>query len=266
MAFEKELELARRAVREAGDLALANRRRTLEVSTKPDASPVTNADRDNEHLITRMLAEAFPDDGLLGEEGSRRPARSGRQWIVDPIDGTKDFVRGIPFWAVLLGLEAGGDIVVGACRLPVLGETYYAARGSGAWRESASGGPERLHVAADITEISRAVLCITDADAMPAQPFAPRLVEFLSRFWTVRNTGGALDAMLVASGRADAWLEPSAKPWDLAASKIIIEEAGGRFVNFDGGNSVYGGNCIACVPALEAEMLRFVRGGSTIAP
>ena len=265
MAFEKELELARRAVREAGDLALANRGRSLEVSTKPDASPVTNADRDNERLITRMLAEAFPDDGLLGEEGARRPARSGRQWIVDPIDGTRDFIRGIPFWAVLLGLEAGGDIVVGACRLPALGETYYAARGSGAWRETASGPPERLHVS-DITEISRAVLCITDADALLSQPFILYLLPFLARFWTVRNMGGALDAMLVASGRADVWLEPSAKPWDLAASKIIIQEAGGRFVNFDGGSSVYGGNCIACVPALEAEMLRFVRSGSTIAP
>jgi histidinol-phosphatase len=147
----------------------------------------------------------------------------------------------------------------------VLGETYYAARGSGAWRETASGSPERLHIS-DITEISRAVVCITDADALLSQPFILQLLPFLARCWTVRNTGGALDGMLVAGGRADVWLEPSAKPWDLAASKIIIEEAGGRFVNFDGGSSIYGGNCIACVPALEDEMLRFVRSGSRMAP
>jgi fructose-1,6-bisphosphatase/inositol monophosphatase family enzyme len=217
---------------------------------------VTDADRANEELIVRLVTEHFPEDGLLGEEGSARPARSGRQWIIDPIDGTRDYLRGLPGWAVLIGFESAGEVAAGVCYLPVLQEMYYASRGGGAWLETPS-RTERLR-ASSISEVSRALLCMVDFDRVARLPFASGLVDFLARFWAVRNLGGILDLMLVASGHAEACLEPGAKPWDLAAPQIILEEAGARFRNFDGGRSIYGGNCLACAPALEAELLRFV--------
>ena len=125
MPFEKELEVARRIAEQAGRLALENHARGFESETKPDDSPVTSADRANERLITKLLEEAFPDDGLLGEEGASREARSGRRWIIDPIDGTRSFMRGIPTWGVMLALEAEGEVVVGACNLAAAGGTLF---------------------------------------------------------------------------------------------------------------------------------------------
>lgn len=224
------------------------------MESKPDQSPVSNADKECERLIAGMIEEAFPDDGLLGEEGLRKPSRSGRQWIVDPIDGTRDFVRGSPLWAVLIGLEAGGEVLAGVAHLPALGEMYFAARGGGAFRNDSP-----IAVSA-ISERNTAVLCLNGLDGMAGDRLGKGLVEWMAGFWAVRSLGGCPDAMLVASGRAEAWLERKAQPWDLAGPKVIIEEAGGRFFNFDGGSSIYGGNCVVCTPGLEAEMRRFVAG------
>src|SRR5215470_6892791 len=141
MKFEKELQVARAVAQQAGELALQNQARGFETESKPDLSPVTSADRANEQLICSLLEAAFPEDGILGEEGAAKESRSGRRWIIDPIDGTRDFVRGIPTWGVLIGLEADGDVVVGACNLPALGELYSAARGAGAYR---NGAPIRI--------------------------------------------------------------------------------------------------------------------------
>ncbi len=252
MNLEKELEVARRAARQAGELALRLRGRGLAAEAKADASPVTAADRECEQLLAAALSEAFPEDGLLGEEGARREPRSGRRWIIDPIDGTRDFLRGNGSWAVLIGLETDGDIAAGVCFMPERGEMYFASRGSGAWRND-----DRIAISA-ITEPARAVLCVTGLNDIAGRPYAGRLVDWLAEFWAVRSLGGCLDAMMVASGRAEAWIEPAAEVWDLAALKVILEESGARFVNFDGGSSARGGNCIACVPALEAPLRRFL--------
>ena len=254
MSLERELEVCRRAAERAAEVALRHRQRGISPETKPDGSPVTAADRECEALISRLLAEAFPDDGLLGEEGAEKGSQSGRRWIIDPIDGTRDFVRGNASWGILIGLESGSDPVAGVCYLPVLGEMYGACQGGGAYRNG-----ERIRVSA-IDEVSRAVLCVTGFDKITRHAFSGRLVEWMSRFWAVRSMGGCMDAMLVASGKAEAWIEPSVKPWDLAPLKIILEEAGGRFCNFDGGSSIYAGNCFACVPGLEAELRAFVSG------
>src|SRR5690349_6260996 len=134
MTFANELEVAQRIASEAGRLALENHARGFDAEIKPDDSPVTSADKANEKLITSFLKESFPEDGLWGEEGASRESRNGRRWIIDPIDGTKSFIRGIPTWGVMLALEADGEVVAGACNLPVLGEVYSAARGLGAFR------------------------------------------------------------------------------------------------------------------------------------
>ena len=254
MEFERELEAARALALRAGELALSYRKKGLSVEVKDDASPVTAADRECERIISAALDGSFPDDGLLGEEGCNKVSRSGRRWIIDPIDGTRDYVRGNRMWAVLLALEAAGEVVAGVCHFPALEETYAAARGGGAYLNDA-----RIRVSM-IAEPAQAVLCLNDFDALNRRPFAAGLLDWMAQFWAVRNMGGALDAMLVASGKAEAWIEPTAKPWDLAPAKIITEEAGGRFFNFDGGGSIYGGNCVTCAPGLEAELRRFVAG------
>jgi len=252
MPFEKEIEVACAVAARAGEAALRHYGGQVPSETKSDDSPVTAADRESEALIARLLAESFPDDGLLGEEGSLKGSPSGRRWIIDPIDGTRDFMRGVPTWAVLLGLEAQGDVVVGVAHLPALRETYWATRGQGAFRNDT-----QIRVSS-ISSPAQAVFCIDCLNRIPDSPFSRRLIPWLSRFWAVRSMGGIMDAMLVASGSAEAWIEPVAKAWDLAPIKVIIEEAGGRFFNFDGGDSIHGGNCVVCVPPLEAEIRRFL--------
>jgi histidinol phosphatase-like enzyme (inositol monophosphatase family) len=252
MSFEKEVEVAREAARRAGELALRYRRGNLDFEAKPDNSPVTIADRDAERLIASALAGAFPGDGVLGEEGARGEASSGRRWIVDPIDGTRDYVRGSPSWAVLIGLEVNNEVVAGVCEMPALGMTFTASSGDGAWMNGS-----RLRVSS-VASPSEAVLCVNSLTSYHLSEYRDSLLEWISRFWTVRSMGGCLDAMLVAQGQADAWIDPSAAPWDLAALKIIIEEAGGRLLDFHGTPTIYGGNAVACVPALEADLLAYV--------
>jgi len=254
MAFERELEVARRIARQAGELALAHRARGVRAEAKIDLSPVTAADRDCERLISRILEEEFPADGLVGEEGALKEARSGRRWIIDPIDGTRDYIRHTPTWSVLIALEAHEQVEVGVCYLVEQDEMYFAVRGGGAYVN------DRAIRVSGVSSPAQAVLCVNSLNLAGKMPFADRLLEWMRQFWSVRSFGGCQDAMLLASGRADAWFEPVASAWDLAPLKVIIEEAGGVFFNFDGASSIHGGNGVACVPGLEAELRRFVVG------
>jgi histidinol-phosphatase len=241
------------AAKKAAELALQYQP-TIAAETKPDKSPVTQADRECERMIARILSDAFPGDGVLGEEGARAEARNGRRWIIDPIDGTRDYVRGNPLWANLIALEADDHVVVGVVNLPVLGKLYSASRGGGAFRD---GTPIQ---ASKKTSIDESVLCVNGYDRLSKTPFRARLLDWMERFWAVRGMGGAADAMMVASGQAEVWIEPSASPWDFAPLKVILEEAGARYLNVDGGSSIYAGNGNACAPGLEQELRRFLQG------
>ncbi|MBV9038915.1 MAG: hypothetical protein JO182_30805, partial [Acidobacteriaceae bacterium] len=241
-----EVQVAKLLAQEAGALALDYQRRGVTAESKLDESPVTAADRACEKLIVDGITREFPQDGILGEEGANRESRNGRKWIIDPIDGTRDFVRGIPLWAVLIGLEQEGEIVAAAAHSPGQNLLLWAARGSGAWI-----GSHRLQVA-DKSDPLQAILSFNGFNKAGVSHFAARLLPWVSRFWAVRSLGGAVDAMLLAQGKADVWIEPNAAPWDLAPLKLLIEEAGGRFGSFNGENTIYGGNAYACVPGLEA--------------
>lgn len=245
------------AARKAAELALKYQPNIV-AETKPDKSPVTVADRECERMIASMLSEAFPGDGILGEEGAQAEAHSGRRWIIDPIDGTRDFVRGNPLWANLIALEADGDVVAGVVNLPMLGKLYVASRGGGAFCDG-----ERVH-ASDKTSVDQSVLCMNAYDKVAKSPFRDRLLDWMARFWSVRGLGGAADAMMVASGQAEVWLEPSASPWDFAPIKVILEEAGARYMNVDGGSSIYAGNAFGCAPGLEQELRRFLGLSSAV--
>src|SRR6202167_5099262 len=169
--FEKELETGRAIARKAAETALRYFRTGIPFDSKPDHSPVTAADRECEQLIARELEQAFPDDGLLGEEGAQKNSRSGRRWIIDPIDGTRDFVRGSPAWAVLIGLEAEGDVVAGFACLPPLGAPFPPPPRAGAFVND-----EPIHASGAVS-IADAVLCLNGFNAITGQPFAGQLIE-----------------------------------------------------------------------------------------
>jgi len=252
MAWEREIEVCREVALRAGELALKHARQGVEREDKSDDSPVTVADRECERLIVSGLQAAFPGDGVLGEEGSSQPGRSGRRWIVDPIDGTRDYLRGLPTWSNLIGLEVDGEVVLGTCNMVAQGELYWAVRGEGAFVNG-----KRVRVST-IDRRDRAIACLTAFDNIAASPFADRVLDHLAGYWAVRSMGGCQDAILVVSGRAEAWIEIAAKAWDLAPFKVLAEEAGARFFNFDGGRSIHGGNAVVCAPFLEPELRDFV--------
>jgi histidinol-phosphatase len=250
--YHRELNILRNVAKKAGETALRYWNSGIAMETKADDSPVTLADRECERLIARAIEEEYPEDGVLGEEGSAKESRNGRRWIIDPIDGTRDFVRGNRAWATLIGLEDAGEVVAGVSCLPAMGELFSAARGSGA---DCNGEP--IHASA-ISDPAQAVLCVNGFNALEGRPFKDRLIAWMDPFWAVRSMGGCLDAMMVSRGQAEVWIELSGKPWDFAPLKIIAEEAGAKFFNFDGGSSIYGGNCVICAPGMEKMAREFV--------
>src|SRR5947208_493337 len=179
MAYERELELGASIARKAGDLALKIREGNIGIESKSDESPVTIADRACEKLIVTELGSAFPEDGLLGEEGAARQSTNGRTWIIDPIDGTRDFIRGTRAWTVLIGLEENGVIVAGFAHFPSTGEMFSAAKGEGAFWDG-----QRIH-ASTVAKKSDALICCNGLGYMHRYPFAPETLDWLAEFWTV---------------------------------------------------------------------------------
>lgn len=251
MPFEKEIEVARRAAERAAKLALRHQAAGVRAETKADDSPVTIADQECERLIARVMEETFPEDGVLGEEGSRKESKSGRRWIIDPIDGTRDFLRGNPLWSVLIALEDHGEIAAGVVHLPLLQQTCWGMRGGGSYRNDV-----RLRVSS-IDRASLAVVSMNSLNRIREMDFSRGLIDWLSRFWGVRCLGGTPDSMMLAAGEMEVWIEPKVAPWDLAAGQVILEEAGAVFFDFLGKRTIYGGNAIACTPGLEAELRAF---------
>jgi histidinol-phosphatase len=250
--YEKELAFGRDIARRAGEMALRYREGGIGHEVKSDESPVTIADRECEKLIVAAINDAFPGDGVLGEEGALKESENKRRWIVDPIDGTRDFIRGTRAWSVLIGLEEAGEVVAGFAYFPSTNEMFSAGKGGGAFWNDQSISVSK------ITDRGQALICVNGFSFMRRYEFAPNLLEFLETFWTVRSMGGCLDAMLLASGRADVWLETQAKPWDLAPLKIIASEAGAVTFDFSGVDTIYGGNYVITIPALADEVKRFV--------
>ncbi len=255
MAYERELSIGAAIARKAGDLALKIREGNIGIEIKSDESPVTVADKACEKLIVEELMAAFPGDGMLGEEGAGIEATNGRRWIIDPIDGTRDFIRGTGAWSVLIGLEENGKVVAGHAYFPARGEMYSAAKGEGAWHDG------RRIEASKVTKKSDALICCNGLGFMHRYGFAGELVDWLSGFWTVRSMGGCLDAMMLARGAADVWLEAQCKPWDIAPLKILADEAGLVTFDFTGEDTIYGKNFVICVPALAEEIKAFVAKG-----
>jgi histidinol-phosphatase len=246
--YSQEIEIARRAANLSAELALRHQKAGVRAENKPDDSPVTIADKECEKLIAKLLEEAYPDDGILGEEGSGKESKNGRRWIIDPIDGTRDFVRGNPLWSVLIALEKDGEVQAGVVHLPLMGNTCWGSRGGGSYRNDV-----RLHV----SSVSRPEDAVISLNSLNRVKNASIMASYLASFWAFRCLGGTPDAMMVAEGQMDAWVEPKVAPWDMAATQVILEEAGAVFFAFNGKRSIYEGNCVACTPGLEASMREF---------
>jgi histidinol-phosphatase len=248
MSYEGETEVMLSAVREAGRAALHYFEAGVQVEVKEDNSPVTAADRECEQIIGRILAAAYPEDGILAEEGTDKPANSARRWIIDPIDGTRDFVRRNAYWSVQLALEEEGRIVLGAIYLPCLGEILHAVSGAGCYRNGLPAAP--AHIAA----LDKAVLMVSGFKSA-WQVWAPEsLRRLIETCWTVRSYGAGYDMVMLAGGKADIWLSGNGMEWDYAPARIISQELGARFLTKDGSGRIDARHCLICMPALEAPL------------
>lgn len=252
--MNKHLEAAISAAREGGKIALRYYRGQFNVELKADRSPVTEADRLAEARIVECLQDLFPAYGILGEEGARVGERGGTRWIIDPIDGTRNFVRGIPYWAVMIGLEEAGEVTVGVIYAPALGDLYYAARGEGAFAKRKRVGVSRVGKLAD------SLMLHGSLKLMRATPYWVGFVRLVDATERQRGFGDYFGYIFVGDGRAEMMVEADAKPWDLAPVKIWIEEAGGRFTDFTGEPTIYGGNALASNGLVHEEALTLLGG------
>jgi histidinol phosphatase-like enzyme (inositol monophosphatase family) len=233
------MEAAHDAAELAGAVALKHYRTGVAVDLKGDGSPVTVADRSAEIAVREWIAARFPDDGILGEEFGEQIGRSGRRWILDPIDGTKSFVRGVPLWGSLVALVDGDRVLAGAACFAPVDETIAAAPGCGTWCNGV-----RAQVSS-VTDLAAATVLITD-DRTVGPPMSRAGWERLSRRASVsRSWGDCFGYLLVATGRAEVMVDPIVNPWDAACFQPIIEEAGGVFTDLNGVHTVFGGHAIA---------------------
>ncbi|MGH7552588.1 MAG: histidinol-phosphatase [Longimicrobiales bacterium] len=232
----------------AGRITLAHFQTGTIAETKPDHSPVTVADREAEHRVRELIEKRFPGDGILGEELGQVRDGARRRWIIDPIDGTRSFVRGVPFFGVLLALEIDGEAVVGIIHFPALGETVSAARGEGCWWNG------RRACVSDVATLDRALLLTTDVENIERRGRAMGWNRLCSRAELCRTWGDCYGYALVATGRAEAMFDPIIAVWDGAAIAPIIEEAGGEITDMDGTPGYRSGSLLATNAALAREI------------
>jgi len=250
--LDRALAAAIEAARAAGEVAMKYYRTGFDVTLKPDATPVTQADQGAEQAIRELLGRAFPEHGFLGEEFGAGGDQQ-RRWIIDPIDGTKNFVRHVPIWATLLAFEEAGEIVVGVIHNPVTGDLLSARRGGGA---RLNGEPVRASTIAGLRE---ATLLHAGLKLLKDAGYWDGFVRLVDATDRQRGFGDYLGYAMVAEGKAEIYLETDLKPWDLAPCKVIVEEAGGRFTDFAGAPTIYSGSAFATNGVLHDAALALFR-------
>jgi histidinol phosphatase-like enzyme (inositol monophosphatase family) len=253
------LEFAVEAARRAGRIVMSHYNTGVAVEAKSDNSPVTVADREAEKELRRLISERFPADGILGEEYGETPGTSGRRWILDPVDGTRSFIHGIPLFGVLIGVEDRGRAVAGVCLAPAMDEMVYAARGLGATWLPAGGKPARPARVSEVSDLSQAmVLCTTvkGLDKTGRYPGFERLREAAAND---RGWGDCYGHLMVATGRAEVMLDPVMNIWDCAALLPILLEAGGTFSDWRGDFTHTGGDAISTNGKLYERTLKLLQ-------
>jgi histidinol-phosphatase len=232
----------------------------LEIETKPDLTPVTESDKAVELSLREHLKRARPDDAVIGEEFGAEPARGGsvgaREWIIDPIDGTKSYVRGMPTWSTLIALRSDGEMAVGVVSMPALPRRWWAIKGGGAF---ADGDPIHVSGIAAVSDAQMAWSGIEDWDAVGR---LDALLALGRACWRTRGVGDAWQYMLVAEGVAEIAGDPEVEIWDLAAVSVIVEEAGGRFTNMAGQRNEWGSG-FATNGLIHEQALAILNGSGT---
>jgi histidinol-phosphatase len=230
----------------------------LQVDTKPDLTPVSDADRAVETGLREALGQARPGDSILGEEFGGSTTFAGRQWIIDPIDGTKNFVRGVPVWASLIALLDDGVPSVGVVSAPALGRRWWAAAGAGAFATVGDSPARRLTVST-VTQLDSASLSFSSLSGWAGLGLRERFLELIDTVWRVRAYGDFWSYCLVAEGAVDIAAEPEVSVWDLAPLDILVREAGGAFTSLDGTAGPHGGSVVATNGLLHDQVLNQLR-------
>jgi len=244
------LDVAIEAAWAAGRRTLAYFNTGAAVEYKADSTPVTAADREAEAILRRIISRAFPNHAILGEEGGETPGNAPYRWIIDPLDGTKTFVRGVPLYGTMVGVEAYGELVAGVIYLPALDEMVAAARGYGCtW----NGRPCRV---SPVDRLDEALLVVTSMRMAPER--ARRYERLAARTQLQRTWADCYGYVLVATGRAEIALDPVLNPWDCAAVLPILEEAGGYFTDWQGRRTIWSGEGLATNAALHRQALELL--------
>lgn len=227
----------------------------LSVGTKPDMTPVSDADLACERALRTELQRLCPDDEVLGEEFGGTASFSGRQWVIDPIDATKNYVRGVPVWATLIALLVDGKPVVGVVSAPALGRRWWASAGDGAFRQALGKPAEKISVS-KVARIEDASVSFSSLDGWRDCGKLDAFLQLSDATWRLRGFGDFYSYCLVAEGAVDVGLEPEVSLWDLAPLAILVEEAGGTFTNVAGAPGPHGGSAVATNGALHDAVLR----------
>jgi histidinol-phosphatase len=250
------LRFAHAAADEADRIALAAFHTELHVDTKKDGSFVTDADRAIERVVRERIADAYPGHGVVGEEYGPEGTDAAERWYLDPIDGTHNFMRGLPLFGTLLAVERDGELQVGVVSAPALGQRWYASRGEGTWVVGGPGGrtPRRLRVS-DIDRLEEAQVLFRSVNDMHDSRVSAGFDRLIREVWRERGFGDFWGYTLVSDGAAEAMMEQDLGPWDLAAPWILVEEAGGRITDFDDQRSLARGEGLATNGRLHARVL-----------
>lgn len=230
--------------------------RDFTVETKPDLTPVTEVDRETERRIRELLARARTRDSVLGEE-MPTTGHASRQWVIDPIDGTKNFVRGVPVWATLISLVEDGEVVVGLVSAPALGRRWWAVKGGGAWSGRSLSSARQLHVS-KVGRLADASLSYSSLSGWAARRRLRGMLALMQECWRTRAYGDFWSYMLVAEGAVDAAAEPELELYDMGALVPIVTEAGGRFTSLEGKDGPWGGDAVASNGLLHPVVLEML--------
>lgn len=260
MTLEDDLALAHELA-DAADAITLDRFGAVDlaVRSKPDLTPVSDADLAVEQAIRRTLASRRPDDAVLGEEDGETGS-GARRWVVDPVDGTKNFVRGVPVWASLVALQQDGEVVAGVVSAPALGRRWWAARGLGAHAGGSLGAARRLQVSA-VGTLADASLSYSSLTGWEEQGRLPGLLQLSRDVWRTRAYGDFWSHVMVAEGAVDVSCEPEVSLWDLAPLQVVVEEAGGRFTDLAGRARPDGGSVVCSNGVLHDEVLERLAPG-----
>jgi histidinol-phosphatase len=252
--LESDLTLAHELA-DAADAITTERFRALDlqVESKPDLTPVSDADRSVEQALRSLVTQRRPGDAVLGEEYGDE-GEGPRRWVVDPIDGTKNFVRGVPVWASLIAQQVDGEVAVGVVSAPALGRRWWAARDLGAFAGRTARDATALRVSG-VRELADAHLSYSSLTGWEEQGRLPGLLDLSRRVWRTRAFGDFWSHVLVAEGAVDVSCEPEVSLWDLAALQVVVEEAGGRFSDLAGVARPDGGSVVCSNGPLHDEVL-----------